>query len=269
LRFEPGTAENIRKMTANNCILFDFIIFSRVWDLKDELKKMDSLIVFKELDKLTELVKSIIESLQIIDELFSSKASIKTTVQSSEETASALLTRFHRELQLADKAGALKGILKLDKPKFVGKSKYYDQLGTIILKIAFSFGIEHSDEPISLRAIATRLHDDYPRVKAEPKDVAKATQMLADSGFLFLNKDHNGLFWLTLKPSETEANVILALAEPKGYLTIEELMIETGWPIEKVTEELDKFVSAGIAVKDTDYATGTKYYFPGFAEKVT
>ncbi|HUT80494.1 MAG TPA: hypothetical protein VMZ29_04755 [Candidatus Bathyarchaeia archaeon] len=269
LRFHPSTSDKDRKMITNNCILFDFITFSRVWDLKDDLKKIDSLIIFKDLEKLTSLVRSVIENIQVIDELISSKNNIKTTVQSSEETASALLTRFNKELELAEKAGALKGIITLEKPKFVGKSKYYEQLGNIILKIVFSFGLEHSSEPISLRVIATQLNDDYPRVKSELTDIIKAVEMLSINGFLILNQDREGLYWVTLKPSESEANVILALAEPQGYLTLESLMLETGWTIEKANEELDKFVKAGCAIRDVDYSTGTKYYFPGLTEKNT
>ncbi|NHJ86907.1 MAG: hypothetical protein FK734_15700 [Asgard group archaeon] len=269
LRFQPGTSDKDRKMIADNCILYDFIIFSRVWDLKDDLKKIDSLIVFKDLEKLTSLVRIVIENIQVIDELISSKTNIKTTIQSSEETASALLTRFNKELELAESAGALKGIITLQKPKFIGKGKYYEQLGNIILKIVFSFGLEHSSEPISLRAIATRLNDDYPRVITEFADIIKAVEMLSMNGFLILNQDREGLYWVNLKPSESEANVILALAEPQGFLTIEGLMIETGWSLEKANEELEKFIKAGCAIKDVDYSTGTKYYFPGLTEKST
>ncbi|MBN1330829.1 MAG: hypothetical protein JXA54_15255 [Candidatus Heimdallarchaeota archaeon] len=267
MRFHPGTSDKDRKMIADNCILFNFIIFSKVWDLKDDLKKIDSLIVFKDLEKLTSLVRMVFENVQVIDELISSKNNIKTTVQSSEETVSALLTRFNKELELAESAGALKGIITLQKPKFLGKGKYYEQLGNIILKIVFSFGFEHSNEPISLRVIATRLTEDYPRVKTELTDIIKATELLAMNGFLILNQDREGLYWVYLKPSESEANVILALAEPQGYLTLEGLMIETGWSLDKANEELEKFVKAGCAIKDVDYSTGTKYYFPGLTEK--
>ncbi|NHJ87103.1 MAG: hypothetical protein FK734_16690 [Asgard group archaeon] len=267
LRLRPGTAEKVMKVIANNVILFDLIIFSRCWDLKEELRKIDSLIIFNEASQLKDLVKAVLDHIQIIDELYSSKENAKVNIQSSEEVGAMLINRFNSELVLAEQAGALKGILKLEKPKLIGKSKYYEQLGNILLKIAFSFGFEHSDEPIAIQALTNRLNDEYPRIEAELKDVLRALEMLDQNGFLRLTKDYQGFYWINLKPSESEANIILALAEKKGFLTIEEIMLETKWPIEKVTKELEKFVQAGCAVKDSSYSTGVKYYFPGLTSE--
>ncbi|MGC9781001.1 MAG: hypothetical protein HZR80_17285 [Candidatus Heimdallarchaeota archaeon] len=266
LRFRPGTSEKTQKIVTNNSLLFDFIIFSRCWDLKEDIKEIDSLVVFSEVEKLKDQAKKIIENIQTIDELFSSKEHIKTNIQSSEDIASQLLNRFNDELEFVERAGALKGILKLEKPKLVGKSKYYDQLGNIILKIAMSFGDDSSDKPIAIRAIFSKLKDDFPRVRATLKDIIKAVELLDENGLLILTQDQEGLYWVQFKPSESEASIILRLANAKGFLTIEELMMNTNWPVEKATEELDKFVKAGCAIKDASYSTGIKYYFPGLSD---
>jgi len=267
LRFRPGTAEKTRKSTTKNCLLYNLIIFSRSWDLKDDLQEFDTMVVFNEKERLFDKAKTILKQIAAIDELLSSKENIKTNVQSPEDVANALYEKFNRELELAENAGALKGIIKLEKPKFVGKSKYYKQLGSLILKVAFSFGLEHSDEPISLTALTARFNETYPRVQAEPTDIIKAAEVLAENGFLYLSKDSRNVYWISLKPTESEANIILALAEKRGQLTIEEVVRETKWPIEKVKEELDKFVKAGCAIKDEDYSTGIVYYFPGLIEE--
>lgn len=266
LRLRPGMSEKVRKTITNNCILYDLIIFSRSWDLKIEIKELDDLIIFGEVDKLKNSVRNILEHIQTIDELISSKSSVKTTVQISNDVTTNLLVKFNQELDFAESAGALKGILKLEKPKGIGKGRYYEQLSNIILKVAFSFGIEHSDEPISLGDIAQRLNEQFPHIQADLKDILKATQMLSDNGFLMLKVDRQGAYWVHLKPDESEANIILALAEEKGYLTIEELVRKTDWSLEKTQEELDKFVAAGCAIKDAEYATGIKYYFPGLTK---
>lgn len=266
LRFRPGLEEKIQKTITNNCIIYNLIIFSRSWDLKIEIKDLDELIIFKEIDKLKTSVRNILDHIQIIDELISGKSNVKTTVQESEKIATDLLAKFNQELDFVESAGALKGILKLEKPKVIGKGRYYEQLSNIILKVAFSFGIEHSEEPISIGDIAQRLNEQFPHIQADLKDVIKATQMLSENGFIFLKIDRQGIYWIQLKPDESEANIILALAEEKGFLTIEELVRKTDWTLEKAQEELDKFVVAGYAIKDAEYATGVKYYFPGLSK---
>jgi len=262
LRFRPGTAASVRKTTANNCLLYNFIIFSRAWDLKDYLKEFDSLLLFSEEAQTLDKAKSILRIITDIDDLLSNKENVKTNIQSTEEVTNSLYERFNRELELAETAGALKGIIKLEKPKLLGKSKYFKQLGSLILKVAFSFGIEHAEEPISLIALTTRLNDTYPRVRAEPKDIFKAVESLAENGFLYLTKDEHDVYWISLKPSESEANVILSLAEKKGSLTLEEVVRETNWSLKKAKSELDKFVTAGCAIKDDNYSSGLIYYFP-------
>jgi hypothetical protein len=269
LRIRPGTPEKKQKLMINNSLLFDFIIFSRGWDLKEELKELDSLLVFGEVDKIKDLAKEVLEHIQTIDELFSQKEHAKTNIQSSEEVAAILLERFDQEMAIAEQAGALKGILKLEKPKFLGKDKYYDQLGNIILKIAMSFDLETDDTPIAIRAINAILNREFPRVKADLRDILKAVEILDENGLLILKQDHEGLYWIQLSPSESEANIILRMAELKGFLTIEEVVMETNWPLEKATEEMEKFVKAGCAIRDTSYSTGTKYYFPGLSEEST
>jgi len=269
LRIRPGTPEKTQNLMINNSLLFDFIIFSRSWDLKDELKELDSLLVFGEVQKIKDLAREVLEHIQTIDELFSQKEHAKTNIQSSEEVAAILLERFDQEMAIAEQAGALKGILKLEKPKFIGKDKYYDQLGNIILKIAMSFDTETDDTPIAIRAINAILNREFPRVKAELRDILKAVEILDANGLLILKQDHEGLYWIQLSPSESEANIILRMAEAKGFLTIEEVIMETNWPLEKATEELEKFVKAGCAIRDTSYSTGTKYYFPGLSEETT
>ncbi|MCK5299211.1 MAG: hypothetical protein KAJ76_09910, partial [Candidatus Heimdallarchaeota archaeon] len=52
LRIRPGTPEKTQKLIANNSLLFNFIIFSRSWDLKEELKELDSLLVLGEVDEI-------------------------------------------------------------------------------------------------------------------------------------------------------------------------------------------------------------------------
>lgn len=267
VRIRPGTSDKNRKTIFNNAILFDFIIFSKCWDLKIIIGRVDSLIIFEDKEEIKSLAKQILEDVQTMSELYSNKENIAINIQSSEEVAETLLLSFNKELEFAERAGALKGILKLDKPRLLGKGKYYDQLGNIILKIIMTFDTSSSTEPIAMRAIFSRLNEEYPRVRADIKDLQKVLTTLDETGLLIQKQDREGQFWIQLHPSETETNIILGLAKKKGYITLEELIIITNWSIEEASVEMAKFVKSGLAIKDTSYSSGTKYYFPGLSEE--
>ena len=267
IRIRPGTSEKQQRIIFNNALLYDFIIFSRCWDIKSTFNTIDSLIVFDDRDQIKNTAKRILEDIQTITELLSNKENTAVNVQASEDVAETLLLKFNQELEYAERAGALKGIVKLDKPKIIGRGKYYDQLGNFVLKIIMTFDINSSTEPIAVRAIFSRLNDEYPRIRAEIKDLHKVLEILDENGLLILKQDREGQYWVQLQPSETETNIILNLAEEKGAITLEELIMITNWSIEEANLEMEKFVKAGLAVKDTSYSSGTKYYFPGLNEK--
>ncbi len=267
VRIRPGTSDKNRKNIFNNAILFDLIIFSKCWDLKIIFGSIDSLIIFEDKDEIKSLAKQILNDIQLMSELFSNKEKITVNIQSSEEVAESLMLSFNKELEFAEGAGALKGIIKLDKPRLIGKGKYYDQLGNILLKIIMTFDIGSSTEPIAMRAIFSRLKEEFPRVRAEIKDIQKVLITLDETGLLILKQDREGQFWIQLHPSETETNIILGFAKKKGYITLEELIMITNWSIEKASEEMEKFVKSGLAIKDASYSSGMKYYFPGLTEE--
>jgi len=282
MRIRPGTPEKTSKLIMQNAVIYDFIMFSRTWDLKKDLGDFDSQIVFGEVAKLKTVVSGILENIQTISDLFASKEQAKNQtiselfvskeqakndVQSTENVTATLAVKFNEELALAQKAGALKGIVKLEKPLLLGRDKFYTQLGNIILKIAMTFGDDEITKPIALRAIYSRLNDEFPRVQASMKDVLKAVEELNANGLINSNQDHEGMYWIQMYSSDSAENIILQMAQDKGFVTLEEVVMQTNWSIDKAKNELDKFVSAGSAIVDASYSTGTKYYFPGLADE--
>ncbi|MHA1505489.1 MAG: hypothetical protein ACTSPT_09915 [Candidatus Heimdallarchaeota archaeon] len=267
MRIRPGTPEKTSKLIMQNAVIYDFIMFSRTWDLKKDLGDFDSQIVFGEVAKLKTVVSGILENIQTISELFVSKEQAKNDVQSTENVTATLAVKFNEELAFAQKAGALKGIVKLDKPLLLGRDKFYTQLGNIILKIAMTFGDDELTKPIALRAIYSRLNDEFPRVKASMKDVLKAVEELDTNGLVNANQDHEGMYWIQMYSSDSAENIILQMAQEKGFVTLEEVVMHTNWSIDKAKDELNKFVSAGSAIVDASYSTGTKSYFPGLADE--
>ncbi|MHA1124672.1 MAG: hypothetical protein ACTSO7_03490 [Candidatus Heimdallarchaeota archaeon] len=266
MSIRPGTLEKTSKLIMQNAVIYDFIMFSRTWDLKKELGDFDSQIVFGEVTKLKTVVSGILENIQIINELFASKDQAKNVVQSTENVTATLAVKFNEELAFAQKAGAFKGIVKLEKPLLLGRDKFYTQLGNIILKIAMTFADNEITKPIALRAIYSRLNDEFPRVEASMKDVLKAVEELDANGLINSNQDHEGMYWIQMYSSESAENIILQMAQEKGFVTLEEVVMKTNWSIEKAKEELTKFVNAGSAIEDASYSTGTKYYFPGLGD---
>jgi len=267
MTIRPGTPEKTSKLIMQNAVIYNFIMFSRTWDLKKNLGDLDSQIVFGEVNKLKSVVSGILENIQTINDLFASKEQAKNDVQSTESVTVALAVKFNEELTFAQNAGALKGIVKLEKPLFLGRDKFYNQLGNIILKIAMTFGDDELTKPIALRAIYSRLTAEFPRVEASMKDVLKAVEELAENGLISSNQDHDGMQWIQLYSSESAEHTILQMAQDKGFVTLEEVVMKTNWSIDKAKDELSKFVKAGSAIEDASYSTGTKYYFPGLGDE--
>lgn len=263
----PGISEEAKKHIIQNAILYNLIIFSHCWNLKDNLSEMDSKVVFQETSTIRGLLKTALQNIHSLDDLFTARENSIANVIPPEEVASNLSKKFKKELQVVEKSGALKGIVTLDKPKLFGKSEYYDKLGNILLKLALSFGPESHTEEIAVRALITRLEDEYPQVEAETSDVNKAIDKLAANGLIILKEDEQNLRWIQLHPTESESNAILTLAKDKGFVTLDEVMLQTKWSQEKATQEIEKFIKAGCAVVDSSYSEGTKYYFPGLIEK--
>ena len=266
LRIRPGTSDKEQKVIFDNAVIFDLIIFSRCWDLKSFLADLDSQILIETQETLKDEIKEILENIQVIDNLFTQKQNVATNAQSSEDVVRSLLEYFNKELDFADRAGALKGIIKLDKPKVIGKGKYYDQLGNLVLKIILSFELKNPSDPITLRDIYSRFTREYPNVSADLKDIQKVIENLNENGLLIIGEDRQGLLFVRLQPAEAEMNIILELAKEKGFITVEELVMITNLSLEEALEEMNRFVKAGIAIRDIDYAEGTKYYFPGLSD---
>lgn len=60
-----------------------------------------------------------------------------------------------------------------------------------------------------------------------------------------------------------DQNEVLSLVSGKGSITLEELMVKTGWSKERAERALKALEESGIARKEESYAYGEKYYFPG------
>ncbi|MHA1372504.1 MAG: hypothetical protein ACTSRA_22625, partial [Promethearchaeota archaeon] len=58
-----------------------------------------------------------------------------------------------------------------------------------------------------------------------------------------------------------DMELILKLAKNKKYLTIQMIQAETGWIILRIERILEYAVEKDYCEKDTEFRTGTRYYF--------
>ncbi|MEA2071041.1 MAG: hypothetical protein U9O98_07095, partial [Asgard group archaeon] len=233
----------------------------------EKLEEIENNLLFCDFQELKPKFRELLERMGVIDDLFIDRLQVITSNITSEETAAKLMHKFSEELATAEKVGALEGILKIEKPKIFGRKDYYAKLSNILLNLIAKIGENKKDKPIPLRQLESHFRDDYPYIEATSKDLIKACEEMNNYGLLFLERDSQGLIWIRLTPPESKANIILEIAKKEGIVTLENLILETGWSQATIQEELNKFIKAGCVVVDSSYAQGTKYYFPGLYEK--
>jgi hypothetical protein len=59
----------------------------------------------------------------------------------------------------------------------------------------------------------------------------------------------------------------LTIAGDKGWTTLEEVMVQTGWSRERAEIALEELEDSGISRADPSYSTGKKWYFPGLTKQ--
>jgi hypothetical protein len=106
--------------------------------------------------------------------------------------------------------------------------------------------------------------------KVKPDDIKKAVEILADRKLIpGPRKLDSGLLLVCFFPIEIspDQNTVLAIAGDKGWTTLEEVMVQTGWSRERAEIALKELEDSGISRADTSYSTGKKWYFPGLTKQ--
>ncbi|MHA1263265.1 MAG: hypothetical protein ACTSSA_14475, partial [Candidatus Freyarchaeota archaeon] len=102
--------------------------------------------------------------------------------------------------------------------------------------------------------------------KLEAKDVEKAVKILKKNNIIPGERElKSGVKVISFFPVELtdDQNEVLSIASRKGFTTLEELMLKTGWTKTRAQNALQALEQEGITRKDESYAHGEKYYFPG------
>jgi len=103
--------------------------------------------------------------------------------------------------------------------------------------------------------------------KLENKDIEKAVKILEKNKLIPGTRQlKSGVKIISFFPIELtdDQNEVLSIASRSGIITLEEIMLKTGWTKTRAQNVLQTLEEEGITRKDESYAHGEKYYFPGF-----
>ena len=223
--------------------------------LERDFRKKGTELFFADLDKMLTSLKELRGELKKFEKKYAKE--LKTIPSYREK-----VVRMREELGLPLEIGVYE---EKGKPKLFGKDKYYDKLGLEALDILQKHK-ETSGGIISLAEIVLLVNKETPGVTISPDDINKALKRLEKADlvniFELKSSDVKIIEFIPVGLS-SDQNEVLELASINGWTTLEEVMMEKGWPKERSERVLKAFKDGGIARIDSSYARGTRYYFPG------
>jgi hypothetical protein len=224
-------------------------------EISREMKKKGTELLMEDLGKMITSLKELRGELKKFEKKYAKE--LKTIPSYREK-----VVRMREELGLPLEIGVYE---EKGKPRLFGKDKYYDKLGLEALDILQKHK-EASGGIMSLAEIVLLVNKETPGVTISPNDINSAMKRLdkADLVNVFeLKSSDVKLVEFVPVGLSSDQNEVLELASTKGWTTLEEIMMEKGWPKERSERVLKAFKDGGMARLDSSYARGTRYYFPG------
>jgi translation initiation factor 2B subunit (eIF-2B alpha/beta/delta family) len=171
------------------------------------------------------------------------------------------------EKDLLRKEGRALTITALDatkKPMVFGKGKFIDNLADLILEYGKTLRAS-SGGYISLANLYSSLKERVPDIKFSVKDLEKACKQLKKQSLIEGISKQSGIKIVEFTPVSLgkDARTVFNLAVEKGYVTLEQVIINTKWDQQRVNRVLQSLVDQKIARKVTSLDSGDQYYFPG------
>ncbi len=142
--------------------------------------------------------------------------------------------------------------------------QFYDYIGLAILDVA----TEHSSKGImGLAELIVEVVRRLPELESVTyNDVIESVNRLADNGLIpGIRTLRGGVKVVELRPLELRRDQadVINLAAAKGYVSLEEVILQLKWSEDHARQVLTSLVDAGMAVADIRFSTGGRYYFPG------
>ena len=149
-------------------------------------------------------------------------------------------------------------------PQGMTMDQYYDYIGLAILDVA----TEHSSKGLmGLAELIVEVVRRLPEIESVTyNDVIEAVNRVAKNGLIpGIRTLRGGVKVVELRPLELRRDQadVINLAASKGYVSVEELIMELKWSEDHARQVLSSLVETGMAVADIRFSTGGRYYFPG------
>ena len=111
----------------------------------------------------------------------------------------------------------------------------------------------------------TALKNQVPDIKFSVKDLEKACKQLKKQSLIEGVSKQSGIKIVEFTPVSLgkDAQSVFNLAVEKGFVTLEQVMIQTKWDQQRVLRVLQSLVDQKIARKVSSLDSGDQYYFPG------
>ncbi len=148
------------------------------------------------------------------------------------------------------------------------KEEYYDYIGLSVLDVVTA---NSSKGLMGLAELIVEVVRKLPELKSVSyNDVIEAVNMVAQHGLIpGIRTLKGGVKVVELRPLELRRDQadVINIAASKGFVTVEEIMLEFKWSEDHARQVLTSLVDAGMAVADMRFSTGGRYWFPGLRSR--
>lgn len=150
------------------------------------------------------------------------------------------------------------------KERFFG-GDFYNELSHELLDLIVE-NTSRTGGILALSELVLLLNKSRPGKNLEHQDILKGIKILLKKKLIDnLLELENGMKIIEVKEIDwsEEQKLVLDLGSELGYMTIENLMIKTGWGLQKINSVLLDMEKNGLVLKDVSAVEGIKYWFPG------
>jgi hypothetical protein len=153
-------------------------------------------------------------------------------------------------------------------PQGMTMDQYYDYIGLAILDVA----TENSSKGLmGLAELIVEVVRRLPEIESVTyNDVIEAVNRVANNGLIpGIRTLKGGVKVVELRPLELRRDQadVINLAASKGYVSVEEVIMQLKWSEDHARQVLSSLVETGMAVADIRFSTGGRYYFPGLRSR--
>lgn len=215
-------------------------------------------LALQELESMISSLKSLNEQLKTIEKKYGDE--LRSNPALLEKVSS-----IREELGLPTDLGIFE---KKDKPSLIDKltsGGFYDQLSLQILDIGKK-SLKDTGGVMSFAELIKRVQELYKGHVISIGDIQKSLSILEKNNLLakieILDSGFKIIYFVTQELSP-DMNELLKLANKNnGQLSREQIILQTGWTLDRITRVINYLEEKQIVVKEEDLQ-GITYYFPG------